>query len=291
MLSLGLALSFWVVGLSLKATGILWHTDGEQFSTDRCCSFCQYFYKSIVSKLISGHGDESPETLLLRCRFQKMIDFTWSLFVLQTVSAERLKLQGNKSLWGHLDSVRGASWSPLNCRWMAASLFSHSLSCVWARRWASSGLSVSHSSFKDWRCCSASAKLPSAAIHAWWQSKGHENPALYLIAIMSNTSQNNKDWKMCYTFCITLFEMSLISSLLLPCKINILQLDHFFKSKRKHFILVCNKHTCILHCAANACTKWKERFYNWGSKELPSPSGWVSFEAYKRKKVERTGLR
>lgn len=27
-----------------------------------------------------------------------------------------------------------ASWSPLNWRWMAASLFSHSLSCVWARR-------------------------------------------------------------------------------------------------------------------------------------------------------------
>lgn len=32
---------------------------------------------------------------------------------------------------------------------------------------------------------------------------------------------------MCYTFCITLFEMNLISPLLLPCKINILQLDHF----------------------------------------------------------------
>lgn len=38
---------------------------------------------------------------------------------------------------------------------------------------------------------------------------------------------------MCYTFCITLFQVNLISSLLLPCKINILllQLDHFLNRK------------------------------------------------------------
>lgn len=71
----------------------------------------------------------------------------------------------------YLESGSGASWSPLNCRWMAASLFSHSLSWVWARRWASSGLRVSHRLLKASRCCPAWAKLPSSEMQAWWKLK------------------------------------------------------------------------------------------------------------------------
>lgn len=66
----------------------------------------------------------------------------------------------------HLESESGASWSPLNWRWMSASRVWHSLSWVWARRWASSGFRVSLSSFRAWSCCPASTKLLSAEIQA-----------------------------------------------------------------------------------------------------------------------------
>lgn len=56
----------------------------------------------------------------------------------------------------------GVSLSPLNCRWMAASRLSHSLSWACASLCASSGLRVSHNSFRASSCCPASARLPSA---------------------------------------------------------------------------------------------------------------------------------
>lgn len=143
------------------------------FRYSHLSKICVFIYESLnfFLKFLVHEKEKLSLSPSLQVRFCDLHGTCWLLWGYHSLSRNRAQLQApfcSPPIWHtHPKPAEGVSLSPLNWRWMAASRLSHSRSWACARRCASSGLRVSHSSRRTSRCRPARSRLPSTDRHAW----------------------------------------------------------------------------------------------------------------------------